>query len=290
MLEKSAYTTKEFEKALKIVIAEYANHIKPDNNPTVIIIGAQPGAGKSEVQKIAEKEYKNKLVICNADNFRRYHPRALELNREMPKEYPELTSNFAHEVNRGLQRHCLENNKSYILETTFRDADFINSSIKTYKESGFEVDIKVLAVQGNISRLHTVNRYEEMVKNEGVGRQVNKHAHDSRDAKVIETLKVVIDANLYDKIGVYKREIKIENEVHKISVVELSKNSKESFKEFKAEKQRPLSILEKQAYAQLSEETLSLMKERKASDNELQNFKIEFSAMLKNNQGQKNKF
>ena len=120
------------------IIANAVRNIRPVENPTAIIIGGQPGSGKSEIQGVEELNFAKNIVICNADNFRDVHPLATSLKKNYPQLYPELTVPFAHRWAQALQHHCITNSFNYILETTLRDGNAINNTIKTIKEAGFK--------------------------------------------------------------------------------------------------------------------------------------------------------
>lgn len=63
--------------------------------PVVVIIGAQPGAGKTQLEDLAQKELGGNVVNCNADLFRDFHPRGEEIKHKFEAYYPELTSGYA---------------------------------------------------------------------------------------------------------------------------------------------------------------------------------------------------
>lgn len=162
-------------------------------------MGAQPGAGKTELEKVARYELGDNVVTCNADLFRDYHPYAETIKRQHESLYPELTAGYAQAWNNGLRAYCEANRLNYILETTFSSGQVMNETIRELKEKGYHVEIKLLAVHPKLSLLSTHIRYEEMKQKEETGRLVTKEAHDQRFAMIKPTLELVQSAALYDK-------------------------------------------------------------------------------------------
>lgn len=48
-------------------------------NPKAIILGGQPGAGKSLLHRIYKKKFNQNIAIINGDDYRKYHPNIKEL-------------------------------------------------------------------------------------------------------------------------------------------------------------------------------------------------------------------
>ncbi len=80
------------------ILPGYAN-VKPKNGnsdaPEVVILGGQPGAGKTELTLEAQRILRFNGVECNADDFRTYHPQYDEIIKQSPDYYPDLTAAFA---------------------------------------------------------------------------------------------------------------------------------------------------------------------------------------------------
>ncbi len=53
----------------------------PVANPQIVILGGQPGAGKSKIITLSENQFfkDGNVVVINGDDFRHYHPKAEEI-------------------------------------------------------------------------------------------------------------------------------------------------------------------------------------------------------------------
>ncbi|MEO8948540.1 MAG: zeta toxin family protein, partial [Mucilaginibacter sp.] len=197
------------EKFLEIqaaLIERYTSDLRADKTPTVIILGGQPGAGKTELEKIAATELGGNVLACNADIFRDYHPHAKYIRANLEDQLPELTAPAAQRWNNAIRAYCEANRFNYILETTFSSGAMMNDTIKDLKTKGYRVGIKLLALHPKLSLLGTHLRFERGKSEEGTGRTVGKKVHDERFEKIIPTLTAVELAARYDKLELYGRD------------------------------------------------------------------------------------
>lgn len=244
--------------------------------PKTIILGAQPGSGKTELQKIAEQEFKYNVVICNPDNFRDFHPMAVEIKKNHEKSYPELTAKYAHRWNLGLQKHCRENKLNYILETAFKDGQQLNQTISAIKTHDFNVDIMLLAVNDKLSIVGIHARFEDQKSRKDFGRSVSITDHDMRYNAIPLALKEVTDASLFDNISIYGRNIFVDGSIYKSGVHLIAKNPSGKFSVvnvFLKERNRVLSNKELSFLHIEIKNVVSLMEKRSADVADINSFK-----------------
>jgi hypothetical protein len=207
-----------FHKVQEIIIRDttYGKHAA--DSPVVVILGAQPGAGKTELERITRTELGGNVVNCNADIFRDFHPQAEEIKQRFEAYYPQITAPFAQEWNIGLREYCEASRLNYILETTFSSGPKMNETIAELQQKGYRVEIKLLAVHPKLSLLSTHVRFEEMKLKENTGRLVGKEAHDNRYYMLAPTLFVVQGAALYNKLQLYGRSITMDGNTYQQGV------------------------------------------------------------------------
>lgn len=187
------------------VIDDFTAGIIKSERPIAIILGGQPGAGKSELITAAQKLTGKNVVICNADDYRDYHPKSDEIKKLHEEAYPEITVAYSQPWNMRLKQHCEEKHYNYIMETTFSSGQVMNETLAAIKDKGYDVYIMVLSVNKQLSFLGTRLRYEAMKATDGYGRLVDKVIHDKKYEQVAETLQIVQKAKLYDKLFIYGR-------------------------------------------------------------------------------------
>ena len=198
-------TEKQKENIGRIIIDHFTLHVDSVDEPIAVILGGQPGAGKGELTNVSLSLLKYNVVICNADDYRDYHPKAEEIKRLHEEYYPEITVEYSQPWNNILKEYCISNRFNFILETTFSSGDQMNSTIESLKKSGYRVYLMVIAVNAKLSYLGTRVRSEEMRATSGYGRLVDRDVHNHKYEHVFSTLKIVTAKKLYDKLFIYGR-------------------------------------------------------------------------------------
>lgn len=283
--QQYALTEEVFNIILRKIIKRYTYGTTPVDSPALIILGAQPGAGKTELQKEAELKLFKNAVICNADNFRDFHPSALEIKKNHPIQYPDITAEYAQRWNDELCKHCLANHLNYILETTFRSGDQLNETIKTARLNGYWIEIHLLAVNARLSRLGIHYRYEQMLAATGFGRRVSRRDHDLRFDAIPYALKKVQDAQLYDDIRIYGRTVVIEGASKVDGVNLIAHNPQNPLAIYKGEIDRLWPDKLKLYFGEKCDEVLNLMKNRNAPVKEIDEFRNDVGLKKSQKQG-----
>jgi len=191
----------------RYVIDFYRSGKTSPENPIAIIIGAQPGSGKSLLENVARDELVNNGVICSLDELREFHPHADKIRSDYEAYYPVLTGDYAWKWREGLMAYCVANRLNFILEVTFANGADINKMMQILKENEYRVDLKLLAVHPKLSLLGTQARYEKQKLDEASGRIISKEDHDERYSKLVPSLIQVQNAALYDKMQIYGRNV-----------------------------------------------------------------------------------
>ncbi|TSJ39698.1 hypothetical protein FO440_18340 [Mucilaginibacter corticis] len=255
------------------VIELYTKGIKPSKTPTVIILGAQPGAGKTELEILAVEELACNVVVCNADTLRDFHPKAQEIKRNFEEFYPEITAQYAQEWNEGLRSYCEANRLNYILETTFSSGHKMNQTITDLREKDYRVEIKILAIHPKFSLINTHARFEDMKFKENSGRLVGKTAHDSRYFLLAPTLYAVQIENLYHKLQLYTRSFRPDADGHMQGLTLLATNPTDSVRILQEEIDKKWTSEMLAYFDDQCQSVLEMMHKRNASKSEIATFR-----------------
>jgi predicted ABC-type ATPase len=219
-----ALSDSAFNKAQLYIIDNYRGNLTPAENPVAVIIGAQPGAGKSELETIAQTELGGNVMVCNLDALRDFHPDAETIKRKHEAYYPDITGDYAWKWRAGLLDYCVENRLNFIMEVTFADGVYINSVISGLRENDYQVNLKLLAVHPQLSLIGIQDRYEQQKLENEAGRMVVKEAHDDRYSKLIPTLITVQAESLYSKMEIYGRNVAsgLHSDVHGVHLIAIN--------------------------------------------------------------------
>jgi predicted ABC-type ATPase len=261
-----------FKKIQDDIILEHASRLRQVKNPKVIILGAQPGAGKTEMEKEARLELNENVVVCNGDTWRDYHPDANLIKAKHEALYPELTVEAAHAWNKGLRDYCEANRLNYILETTFSSGEAMNQTIAELRQKGYRVNIKLLAIPPKLSLLGTYLRFEKMKAEGGSGRQVPKEIHDQKFSMIQPTLNSVQLENLYNNLQIYNRNILLDQDDFTSGVRVVAINPGNALQVYQREINRRWPEKLEIFFAEKVQLVSDLMQNRNASESEINIF------------------
>ncbi|MHA4740678.1 zeta toxin family protein [Dyadobacter sp. MSC1_007] len=273
LIAKYELSEADYQEILQDIIRDTTYKRTRSEKPTVVILGAQPGAGKTELQKEAESQLAGNAVICNADNLRDYHPQAHEIKKDHPRFYPDITAPLAQRWNDSLVKHCVDKKLNFILETTFSSGRRLNQTIYFFKEAGYQVDIMLLAVSPKLSLLGTYLRYEHSLATLGTGRRVSQISHDSRFEMIPRTIASISQLPLFDNFSLYARGIAAGQQRTAEGVVRVAVNPANIYSSYQAEVNRHWSDEITDYFHQKVDDVLALMQLRNAREEEVQDFK-----------------
>lgn len=130
----------------------YFSRTQPTEKPRAVIIGGQPGAGKTRVLSISKREFDNfNVVIVNTDDLRAFHPKFEQITNQDDKLSALTTHPDASAWNQKLLDRSIETKRNILLEGVLKDGEKLFSITKKLKENGYEVVIRILAVHERFS-------------------------------------------------------------------------------------------------------------------------------------------
>jgi len=200
--EVSKYT---LESAYKSVERDALERTEQQERPRAILLGGQPGAGKSELTAEAVRELKaaGGAVVIDADRMREENPRYKALSKEDPQNAADRTQKEAGEWATRLTMTAAENGRNLVVDGTMRNPDNIRDLTTRLKAEGYEVEARVLAVGAETSMTRARLRFEEQVAERGSGRYVNQGQHDNAYEGMPRTVATLERDKLVDAIKVY---------------------------------------------------------------------------------------
>ena len=202
-MEKN-YTDDELEIKFKEILEYYKSMYSPTENPKVTLLGGQPGAGKSGLENLIN--IKKNYVSISGDDYREYHPRFKEINLEHGREASKYTQQWAAEITEKLIRELRKEKYNLIIEGTLRTAELPLKEASAFKKAGYEVELNVVVVKPEKSRLGTLERYEAMLKQNKVPRMTPKEHHDLVVNNIGNNLEIIYNSKAFDNIKLFDRE------------------------------------------------------------------------------------
>lgn len=202
------FTESEANKATEeiwdILIAKH-KHLSPVKIPEGIITGGTPGAGKSVFVELAKTRLNNNLLVIDGDQFRRYHPNFLKLQKLVGADIAFVTGPFYGKMVRNILTKAMEHKYNVIIESTFKSVDSPLDYLKALKAAGYTTTVNIIAVDKEIAWQSTIERKEKMIAAGEPSRSVDRSYFDQTAANLAENAEKVYKTGLVDKLEVRNR-------------------------------------------------------------------------------------
>lgn len=133
-----------------------SRELLPLEHPKGIILGGQPGSGKSFLKNEVFKEFNENFIFISADDLRLYHPAYIELqkNPETVENAANLVDPYASAWTEKLIKYCIKNKYNLIVDSTLGgNIAAVYSTIELFRGNAYEVHLKVMAVPAIVSKL-----------------------------------------------------------------------------------------------------------------------------------------
>lgn len=199
------FTKEEFDKKLDKIYKELTKDVEISQKKLSFLLGGQPGAGKSGMTALLEKENKN-IIVINGDDFRKEHPHYKELEKKYGKKSVEYTKIFAGKMTETLINKLSDKGYNLIIEGTLRTTEVPLKTQRELSKKGYQVEMAVIQVKPQFSYLGTLIRYEEMIKRGLQARATLKKDHDVVVENIANNLNHLYKENVFSNIRIFNRE------------------------------------------------------------------------------------
>ncbi|MGN4155767.1 zeta toxin family protein, partial [Burkholderia gladioli] len=186
--------------------------------PTAILLGGQPGAGKTALARraVAELGARGGAVLIDADRMRENLPQYSQLLRENPQHAADLTHVEAGRWSGRLTEAASEARRNLVIDGTMRNPESLRNLARRLNERGYTLEVRGVAMPADVSLTRAQMRTEREIATTGVGRVVNPQQHDQAYAGMVETVALLEREKAVNRILIvdrHHREI-YRNELH----------------------------------------------------------------------------
>lgn len=224
--DKYKLSEEEHNKIYKEIEKEVFVNSTPQYEPIAIIVGGQPGCGKGGVIAYTKNQVEANgkcIILITTDEYKPYHPNAIEIARKYPTEYVEIVEQDAGPWTGSIMKKAIDDKHNFIFEGTLKN-DRILDRIQELKQNGFNVTVRVLAVPRLESLLTVHERYEKQMEVLTYGRLISIEHHN----KAYDGIPAVVDK--IEKSGLCTVEVYLRgDEIGKPVKVYSSKEKNERF-------------------------------------------------------------
>ena len=130
-----------------------ASILEAVKKPQLVVVGGQPGAGKSDTIKTLKKEFNGNCLFLNYDEFRKDHPNASAIYALDDKDeglYSHFTNKFMKRVGDKVLKKAFESGYNIILEKTLK-SNKVKEYIDLALKKDYEVNLYVVTCDKDLS-------------------------------------------------------------------------------------------------------------------------------------------
>ncbi|UVC12477.1 zeta toxin family protein (plasmid) [Rhizobium sp. TH2] len=175
--------------------------------PHLILLGGQPGAGKTAVLTASQNELAQSgpTIRIVGDDLRSYHPEYLAFQRQDPETASRYTQMDAGLWTEKLLAAATERQVNVVFETTMRTPENVARAIGTARDAGYAVEVRAVAVNPRLSWQGAHHRFEEML-HAGQGPRIPpQHVHDAAVDGLRVSLEKLEGEKLVDRVQLRTR-------------------------------------------------------------------------------------
>lgn len=233
------------------------------------MFGGQPGSGKSAsiadaLQVLAAYGGAAQII---GDDLRADHPKYAQLMADDDQTAAFYTDR---DSGRWVERaivHASLRRYNVVLEGTFRQAEVVASTMKRFREEGYRVDARALAVSRSLSTQGIHARYEAQRETFGHGRMTTPKSHQESYDGMLITVERIEQEKLADSLTLYRRGAE---QIYENTLIDGEwAKPPEARKVLVAERNRRWSVAERLDYDKEWTEILGTMRARGATTQEL---------------------
>jgi UDP-N-acetylglucosamine kinase len=208
--EKQRHLLPEQESARifrDLIVPELLGGAEPRRDPVVVLLGGQPGSGKSRLKAAVLRalEPRGGGVEIDGDNLRGYHPGYDDLliaDDRLAAYYTDL------DAGRWLDRSmdvAAQRRVNVVIEGTMRRSEFVRAIAGRFRGLGYRSEAAIVATPAAMSRLGILQRYQRQRQALGYGRYTTIDVHDAGYRGLLDTADAMDRNQLIDAVAVYRR-------------------------------------------------------------------------------------
>lgn len=198
---------KTHEQTYRIIEKDLFQNTHSAAHPRVVIMGGQPGSGKSKLLEASRDLFPDgNVVVINGDELRAYHPKSNEIFKMDDKRYAERTDADTRVWTKRAFDQAIESRLNIIFESTMREPGPISDTMKRLRDEGYQLTAKIVATNERMSKTGIYLRYETQKAAKGHGRFTSQDSHDAGYRGMPETVQFIEQNKLVDRLEVYNRD------------------------------------------------------------------------------------
>ncbi|WP_026129162.1 zeta toxin family protein [Nocardiopsis prasina] len=178
----------------------------PRERPRLLLLGGQPGSGKSTLQRLLLPVLPQGTVSYDGDDLLRLSP---DYEWSMTADDRAASTSVSMQVG-GLHGRVMEHVRrgrhDVVCSHPLGRADWAASWVLGFREAGYRVEVAFVATHTSNSRFSIFDRHERATRDQGFGRWLPEIHHDRFYLGVPNTVEFLETHHLADSVYVLSRE------------------------------------------------------------------------------------
>ena len=179
--------------------------LTPQESPILVILGGQPGSGKSNVIELITKRFKYNIIALNGDEFKSLYPNYKTINNQNPIKTAEIVQPYSNYLVNTIKQELANKKYNMIIEGTMRTVDVPMSTINEFINKGYKVEAYIVVANYYASRTGCLKRVEIDYISKGIGRAVDSKNHDIAYNNIPHTLSELLKSKKLDNMTAVSR-------------------------------------------------------------------------------------
>ena len=249
-------------RAYQDVIDDALGNSRATETPKAVILGGQPGSGKSVLAQTAVREFREAggSILIDADRMREVNRDYKRLSIDDPLNAADRTHAEASQWSVRLTQQAIEGKRNLVVDGTMRDPANIRNLTERLQHNGYRVEARVMAVNPEVSLARAQLRFEQQVEVRGYGRHVNAEQHDAAFKGLGAAVAALERGSMVDSVRVYSAN-------HAVIYQNAQERGQwqqppEASRALEAERTRPHLYLERKEYIETLQEIAALARQR----------------------------
>lgn len=180
----------DFEKAYQEIKQNIILGIITVEQPTAIVLGGLPGAGKGNIYSIANERFDNNIAEIDCDKFRKYHPNIVAIVEKIAEHEKHTgtkettmaieTNPFIFAVSDRLVDELSEEKYNMIIESSLKSSHTALHNAHELPKKEYTVELAVMATAREVAWQGTIDRYnDDLAKGIITAREVDEPFFES---------------------------------------------------------------------------------------------------------------
>lgn len=203
-LTEDLVSEEQFNVVYQLIRAELLEGKSVDEEKSTIILGGQPGAGKSCFYH--KRDDLSNFIAINGDEYRRFHPNYNNIIKADPAHYAERTQSFSNRVVETLISDLSDKGYNLIIEGTLRNPDVPIRTCEHLKTKGYEPELVVVTCDAEKAWRSTISRAEFLKSKGAAPRLVPIEIYNTTVNQLPNSLERIEQENCFKDVTIINRE------------------------------------------------------------------------------------